>query len=127
MRHGLAGLLAGALFTGMGPCAWAAIQSSDLPIERVQPQIPYGARVAADDHYDAYYDGGYGTYADGYWGTDGGYWYLSAPSGDIWARDEEGHFRRTPARGFALVRGTACSGSIDGWEIFASSRMASLD
>jgi hypothetical protein len=80
-------------------------QLADVPTGSPQPQISYGARIAANDFYDAYYDGSYGTFTDVYFGQDGHYWYLSQ-DGRIWARDDGGHFRRTPAEGFALVRGT---------------------
>jgi hypothetical protein len=82
------------------------IQPADIPMNALTPHIPYGERVAASDYYDVYYDGAYGPYTDGYWGTDGNYWYLSGLSSSIWARDGGGHFRRTPADGFALVRGS---------------------
>lgn len=86
--------------------ALGGIQPADIPMDSPQPQIHFGQRVAANDSYDAYYDGAYGPFTDGYWGTDGGFWYQNGSAGSSWARDEGGHFRRAPARGFALVRGT---------------------
>jgi len=37
-------------------------QLSDIPTDSPRPALPYGERVAANDHYDAYYDGSYGTF-----------------------------------------------------------------
>jgi hypothetical protein len=88
--------------------AWAAgheAQLADVPNGSPPPQTAYGMRVAANDFYDAYYDGAYGTFTDVYWGQDGRYWFLSQ-DGRNWVPDKEGHFRRTPATGFVLVRGT---------------------
>src|SRR5580658_5618894 len=98
-------LAAAALFAGFGPHVAMAddgIQPADIPMNALTPDIPYGERVAANDYYDVYYDGAYGLFTDGYWGTDRNYWYLASPASTIWVRDEDGHFRRTPADGFAL-------------------------
>ena len=38
------------------------VQPADIPAEGAQPQIPFGERVAANDFYDAHYDGGYGVH-----------------------------------------------------------------
>jgi hypothetical protein len=104
---GLAALGTVALFYAAPvDAALGGIQSSEIPMNTTQPEIPYGARVAAHDFYDVYYDGAYGRFTDGYWGTDGKFWYESGSASPDWAADEGGHFRRTPAEGFALVRGT---------------------
>ncbi len=50
--------------------------------------------------YDGYYDGYYGPYTDGYW-SDDGYFYYS--SGGRFVRDDNRHFRRDTAPGFAKV------------------------
>ena len=98
---GVAALAWGSAYTALG-----AVQPAEIPLNSPQPQIPYGARVAANDFYDVYYDGNYGTFTDGYWGTDGHFWYQAGSDSRIWKADEGGHFRRAPFSGFALVRGT---------------------
>jgi hypothetical protein len=94
------------LYAAPAGAALGGAQPSEIPMNSPQPQIPYGERVASNDFYDAYYDGHYGTFTDGYWGTDGGFWYQNGSASSNWVRDEGGHFRRTPAQGFALIRGT---------------------
>ncbi len=84
----------------------SSAQPADVPVNSPDPSIPYGERVAANDFYDADYDGAYGAFADGYWGKDGQFWYEGGTASSIFAPDTAGHFRRTPAPGFALVRGT---------------------
>jgi hypothetical protein len=79
---------------------WAGVDA------RADEAFQPGQRVAANDYYDAYYDGQEGPFADGYWGTDGHFWFEGGTASDIWERDDEGHFRRTPAPGFKLVHGT---------------------
>ena len=86
--------------------ALGGAQPADIPMNTTQPDMPYGARVAANDFYDVYYDGYDGAFTEGYWGTDGQFWYQAGSESSNWAADQGGHFRRTPARGFALVRGT---------------------
>jgi len=54
--------------------------------------------------YDVWYDGYYGPYLGGYWGTDGVFFY-SDRTGN-WLRDDAGHFRHdrwAGARGFRVV------------------------
>jgi hypothetical protein len=75
---------------------WAGVDA------RADEAFQPGQRVAAND----YYDGQEGPFADGYWGTDGHFWFEGGTASDIWERDDEGHFRRTPAPGFKLVHGT---------------------
>jgi hypothetical protein len=53
--------------------------------------------------YDAWYDGGYGPYYDGYWQGDV-YWY-SPGRGRPYVRDDNHHFRRDRGTGFHGVRG----------------------
>ena len=54
--------------------------------------------------YDAYYDDYYGQFTDGYWGRDGGFWYVS--DDHVLRRDHGGHFRHDDAGGsFKLVHG----------------------
>jgi hypothetical protein len=100
-----AGLVCGVPAFQDARAAVHSAQLSDVPTDSPAPQIPYGARIAANDFYDAYYDGSYGTFTDVYWGQDGRYWFLSL-DGRNWVPDEAGHFRRMPAPGFVLVRGT---------------------
>ncbi len=59
--------------------------------------------------YDAYYDGFYGPYSDGYWDGDGAYWY-STGRGRPFARDDGHHFQRGPSHGFHGVRGASGGG-----------------
>jgi hypothetical protein len=51
--------------------------------------------------YDGWYDGYYGPYTDGYWGDDGFFYYSS---GGTFVRDNDRHFRRDTAPGFAHVQ-----------------------
>jgi hypothetical protein len=54
--------------------------------------------------YDAFYDSYYGLFTDGYWGRDGGFWYVNEDHN--WRRDHGGHFRHDDAGGdFKLVHG----------------------
>ena len=55
-------------------------------------------------YYDGYYDGYYGPFYDGYWGTDG-FFYYSDIDGRAWSRDTDGHFRHQPQSGFRLIHG----------------------
>jgi len=52
--------------------------------------------------YDSFYDDAYGPYYDGYWATDGFFYYTDAP-GHAYRRDESHHFRRDMAMGFHSV------------------------
>jgi hypothetical protein len=61
--------------------------------------------------YEAYYDGAYGPFRDGYWGRDARYfWYLDKTG--VWRRDDRHHFQRgdgggakwTPVRGTGVQR-----------------------
>jgi len=55
-------------------------------------------------YYDGYYDGFYGPFDDGYWGTDGFFWFRG--SDRTFHRDEGHHFQRTAANGFNHVHGS---------------------
>ena len=55
-------------------------------------------------YYDGYYDGAYGPFNDGYWGTDGAFYYSSA-DGSAWNRDDAHHFRHDMSDGFTHVHG----------------------
>ncbi len=64
----------------------------------------YGGAAVGYDYYgpsDAWYDGYYGPYVDGYWG-DGGVFFYSTGRGD-YRRDEGGHFRNREFDGGARV------------------------
>ncbi len=52
--------------------------------------------------YDAFYDGAYGPFYDGYWGDGGVFFYRRGPNGP-WVRDVGGHFHRGPGPGFSGV------------------------
>lgn len=44
-------------------------------------------------YYEAYYDGKYGAFIDGYWGRDERFfWYLGPDK--VWRRDTQHHFQR---------------------------------
>ncbi|HEY0107834.1 MAG TPA: hypothetical protein VGB91_17255 [Rhizomicrobium sp.] len=65
----------------------------------------HGDRVVAGiDYYDGYYDGYYGAFDDGYWGTDGAFYY-SDTHDHSWHRDDAHHFRHDGAGGFNHVHG----------------------
>ena len=68
---------------------------------------PVSTRVAVaggPDYYDGYYDGYYGPFADGYWGTDGAFWFGDRDHG--FRRDDGGHFAHTGRTGFNHVHGS---------------------
>lgn len=44
--------------------------------------------------YYGWYDDYYGAFHDGYWGTDGYFWYRLSPDHRRYVRDDRGHFRR---------------------------------
>ncbi|MBI1198805.1 MAG: hypothetical protein GC203_13170 [Phenylobacterium sp.] len=60
----------------------------------------YGGRTRG---YDAWYDGAYGPYYDGYWRGDV-FWYSPA-RGRPYVRDDGRHFRRDGGPGFHGVHG----------------------
>ena len=49
--------------------------------------------------FDAYYDGAYGPLEDGYWGSDGGFFYRNGAD-HRWTRDTGGHFSHEARGGF---------------------------
>lgn len=61
-------------------------------------------------YYEAYYDGFYGPFTDGYWGRDARYfWYMGTDK--AWHRDSGHHFQRgdggakwRPVRGSGAAR-----------------------
>jgi hypothetical protein len=55
-------------------------------------------------YYDGYYDGFYGPFDDGYWGTDGAFYY-SDYRDHSWHRDDGHHYRHDVATGFTHVHG----------------------
>ena len=44
--------------------------------------------------YYGWYDNYYGDFYDGYWGSDGYFWYRLSPTDWRYRRDERRHFRR---------------------------------
>src|SRR5689334_21117946 len=52
--------------------------------------------------YYGYYDGDYGPYWDGYWGTDGFFYFFDVHANHF-RRDDDHHFRHYMAPGFAGV------------------------
>ena len=63
----------------------------------------------APQGYNAWYDGYYGPFMNGYWGADGAFYYRIM--GGRYLRDDSDHFRRSPAAGFQAVRGHPRGGS----------------
>ncbi len=55
--------------------------------------------------YNGYYDDFYGPYYDGYWATDG-FFYFTDGAGHPYRRDDYHHFRRDMAPGYHGVRGS---------------------
>ena len=49
--------------------------------------------------YDGYYDNHYGSFYDGYWGDDGGFWYRSTDRDTRYRRGDATHFRRDAGTG----------------------------
>jgi hypothetical protein len=68
------------------------------------PRDRVAVGVGVSDDYDGYYDGFYGPFNDGYWGTDGNFWYDSDGHNN-WRRDDGHHFQRTARNGFNHVHG----------------------
>jgi hypothetical protein len=62
--------------------------------------------AAAASYYDAYYDGAYGPFNDGYWGKDGKFWYSTDSSNTVWKSDSGQHFQHDAASGFSHVEGS---------------------
>jgi hypothetical protein len=52
-----------------------------------------------------FYDGSQGTIYDGYWASDGNFYFRTAPD-QPFQQGTSDHFRRTKADGFSAVRGT---------------------
>ena len=72
--------------------------------DRYRDDYVVGANVGYQDvYYDGYYDGYYGPFYDGYWGTDG-FFYFSDVDGHF-DRDAGRHFRHSPDAGFTPVHG----------------------
>ena len=46
--------------------------------------------------YDVWYDDYYGPFYDGYWGTDGFFYYRLLQNQNVWRRADQNHFRRQP-------------------------------
>lgn len=65
---------------------------------------PYG--------YDGYYDDFYGPIHDGYWGSDGFFYYRGGANERRFRRGDPGHFRRDPGPGdrFHAMRGSIAPG-----------------
>lgn len=63
-----------------------------------------GHRRPTPLHVSGPYDDYYGKFVDGYWGRDGGFWYVN--DSNAWRRDSGGHFARDDKGGsFHLVHG----------------------
>ena len=63
--------------------------------------------------YDGWYDGYYGPVYDGYWGTDGYFYYRHGGGDRAYIRGDRGHFRRdAPAapHNYQPMRGTMTPG-----------------
>lgn len=57
--------------------------------------------------YEGYYDGYLGPVYDGYWGTDGVFYYRPGPYDRHFTAGSPDHFKRTPGGGnFQQMRGT---------------------
>lgn len=70
---------------------------------------PYygGAYVVGEPvAYDGFYDGYYGPFYDGYWASDGFFYYRRGDH-DRFERDRDGHFRHEAREGFRPVHGGA--------------------
>jgi hypothetical protein len=61
-----------------------------------------GVSVSSGEHYNGYYDGSYGAFNDGYWGSDGAFYYVDGQR--TWRRDDGNHFRRDMGDGDRWVR-----------------------
>jgi hypothetical protein len=81
--------------------ATAAALLSACAYEGHHDHVAMGANVG---YYDGYYDGYYGPFYDGYWGTDG-FFYYSDANGQRWTRDDGQHFRHDAQSGFNPVHG----------------------
>jgi hypothetical protein len=55
--------------------------------------------------FDAFYDGHYGPFYNGYWSKEGAFFFSTGP-GRPYVRDDGGHFRRLNSDGFFPVEGS---------------------
>ncbi len=80
----------------------------------------YGPGPRALDACDGYYDDYYGSFDDGCWGDDGGFWYRARDG--HYHRDRGGHFSRNGDRGMHPVHGRGPGpgahfhGEREGWD-----------
>ncbi len=89
---------------GLAAVAAVALVGSAYALAPTGPPRSVPIAAAATKYYDAYYDGHYGRFVDGYWGTDGAFWY--ADGDQIWRRDEAHHFAHQPGDGLAHIYGS---------------------
>jgi hypothetical protein len=64
----------------------------------------YPSRLYSSTQYVVYYDNALGPFYDGFWGTDGIFYFRTAAD-QPFQQDTGGHFRRDAANGFAAVNG----------------------
>ncbi len=62
--------------------------------------------------YNGFYDDYYGPIYDGYWGTDGGFYYRRAASDRSYRRGDARHFHRdrAPSEKFHAIQGSVTPG-----------------
>ncbi|HWD26375.1 MAG TPA: hypothetical protein VG387_04370 [Rhizomicrobium sp.] len=102
MRYGSL-LLAGAALLLAAGCAHDEGVAVGVGAGGTSVAVGVGGPGVAVDYYDGYYDGYYGPFNDGYWGTDGAFYYSSGDG--RWNRDDAHHFRHDTATGFNHIHG----------------------
>jgi hypothetical protein len=78
--------------------ALALAAAATLPAACTGDVYGRGVMTWSSYPYYGYYDGFYGPFYDGYWGTDGFFWYRLSRDGDRYRRDDAHHFRREDPR-----------------------------
>lgn len=74
--------------------ALALAAAATLPAACDRDAYGSGSFTWSSYPYDGWYNGYYGDFHDGYWGTDGYFWYRLTPADRRYRRDERRHFRR---------------------------------
>jgi len=98
-RHGTEPIAQGLIMNRLLACSALALVAAPLAACGGN----YGVRVAysvpAPIVYDGWYDGYYGPVHDGYWGTDGYFYFRHAEGEGAFTRGDRDHFVRRPPPG----------------------------
>lgn len=78
--------------------ALALAVAATLPAACVNDVYGRGGLTWSSHPYHGWYNGFYGPFYDGYWGTDGYFWFRLDAAEQRYRRDKERHFRREAMR-----------------------------